>query len=489
VAAFVLLAGAAAVVAVALAPRKDTSKALAGADTRQDGKDESNERASRRDEERPRGGGDVPRGEDPVKREPVETALPNSLSEEEQREVNEAIERGVAYLRKHAPAGAMGNQRQPGLHPLVGLTLLECGVSPDDPTLASLIGAIRAGARKLIETYSLSLTILFLDRLGDSEDEKLIALLAARLIAGQNDAGGWTYGCPALSEADGRMLLSYLDSHPVPAQVRQQGGGMPLVVRGSDRGNGGGNEPGSGDRPLSRADLPASVKDRPVVAHDFSAKVPRGAGDDNSNTQFAILGVWAARRHRITVDRSLALISARFHQSQNGDGSWGYNLHSMVRRDSMTCAGLLGLAVARASDAEGDAAEKDPAIAKGLKFLGQKVQNPGGVRKPRRGRANFIGLRADSLGDLYWLWSLERVGVIYSLHTIGGKDWYAWGAGVIVEHQNDDGSWQGGQGPVVDTCFALLFLKRVNVAKDLTRQLQLIGPVRDPGLSRDEKEK
>ena len=40
---------------------------------------------------------------------------------------------------------------------------------------------------------------------------------------------------------------------------------------------------------------------------------------------------------------------------------------------------------------------------------------------------------------------------------------------------------------MADTCFALLFLKRANVAKDLTHQLQMLGPIRDPGLAREDR--
>src|SRR4029079_2140121 len=47
------------------------------------------------------------------------------------------------------------------------------------------------------------------------------------------------------------------------------------------------------------------------------------------------------------------------------------------------------------------------------------------------------------------------------LDAIGGKDWYAWGSAVLLKSQKADGSWQGeySQGGV-DTCFALLFLRR-----------------------------
>ncbi len=58
--------------------------------------------------------------------------------------------------------------------------------------------------------------------------------------------------------------------------------------------------------------------------------------------------------------------------------------------------------------------------------------------------------------------------MIYGLKTIGKKDWYAWGSQILLDHQNEDGSWQGKYGGGIDTCFALLFLQRANVARDLT---------------------
>ena len=81
--------------------------------------------------------------------------------------------------------------------------------------------------------------------------------------------------------------------------------------------------------------------------------------------------------------------------------------------------------------------------------------------------------------DYYFLWSLERVGVLYNLPKIDGKDWYAWGRGPLLAKQNKDGSWTGGNywgsNNILDTCFALLFLKQANLAKDLTNKLQLLA--------------
>ena len=59
-------------------------------------------------------------------------------------------------------------------------------------------------------------------------------------------------------------------------------------------------------------------------------------------------------------------------------------------------------------------------------------------------------------------------------------DWYAWGVDVLLPSQHGDGSWEDIHTRPVDTCFALLFLKRLNVAHDLTKVLQSMGGARDP---------
>jgi len=86
--------------------------------------------------------------------------------------------------------------------------------------------------------------------------------------------------------------------------------------------------------------------------------------------------------------------------------------------------------------------------------------------------------------NLYFLWSVERVAMLYDLKTIGGKDWYGWGAQTLLPNQFADGHWQGGfyhgHSPHLDTCFALLFLKRSNLVPDLTENLRLRMVIHDP---------
>jgi hypothetical protein len=140
----------------------------------------------------------------------------------------------------------------------------------------------------------------------------------------------------------------------------------------------------------------------------------------------------------------------------------------------MTCVGLLGLAVGHGLGRDESAAPgsvSDPQIEKALRQLGKRIGEPG--RKKR-----------SPSEDHYFLWSLERVGVLYGLRTIDGKDWYAWGAELLQAHQTKDGSWHGGRyhgsSPTLDTCFALLFLKRANLTHDLTKKIEFLKIVPDP---------
>jgi hypothetical protein len=76
------------------------------------------------------------------------------------------------------------------------------------------------------------------------------------------------------------------------------------------------------------------------------------------------------------------------------------------------------------------------------------------------------------------LWTLERVAVLYNLDEVDGKDWYHWGAEVLLDTQRADGSWHvggyPGNLPTVDTSFALLFLKRANLVRDLSKRLEFV---------------
>jgi len=358
----------------------------------------------------------------------------------EQRKIDDAIVKGVWYLKgKQLDNGNwVGDTNLPVGHAaLVGLTLLECGLPGSDPVVQKAASWVRKEAPKVGRTYTTyqwALVILFLDRLGEPRDEGLIQNLALGLIAGQNAAeGAWDYACPALDRKKTPQLLKSL------------------------------------------ADKKGSLADWQKTATGSVT----GGGWDNSNTQFAILGLWVAQRHRVAIDKSIALVEKHFRQTQrpsgpdatgnnlNLDGSWFYdggrNFHGWP---SMTCAGLLALAMAHGLNADVKKKDKpldDPAVRRALAMLSREIDRSGEQRS----------------ADLYFLWSLERVGVLYHLPKIEHKDWYAWGRGVVLPRQQADGSWKDGgyvnNRPIPDTCFALLFLKQANLAKDLTSKLQLLA--------------
>jgi hypothetical protein len=325
--------------------------------------------------------------------------------------IDRAIDRGVAHLRQDW-CDPLAYQNYLGL---LGLTLLECGVPRNDPAVQRIADLVRT-QRDIELTYELSLAIVFLDRLGDPNDDDLIRTFALRLLEGQTGSGPWGYTC-----------------------VRQQ------------------TTPPAGRNSLG---LPTGWQQTPF---------------DNSNTQFAVLGLWVAQRHGVSVRKALRLTAQYFRKWQKVDGSWAYQPNTDWYKHSMTCAALFCLAAER-SDSPGYVRPSQPmptsigtdrTILMGLYFLGTSFD------------AITKGGAIDAWSTLYFLWSLERVAAIYGLEKIGRQEWYPWTAEHVVRLQQDNGSWSdSGPGPV-STCFALLILRRSNLTPDL-----LVGV---PGMTQPKK--
>lgn len=482
------------VVVVMVATRKSSTDVPAAGDTP----------ASERPETKNDAPANLPRsnlGEAHALRPVPETEPASWLPPQEQEQVNKAIDIGLQWLKN--AQGPNGHWGPPGQHPvgltaLPALTLLECGVPADDDHVQKAVQHVRQLLPRLDRTYELALAILFLDRLGDPADEPRIRTCALRLVAGQSRAGGWTYTCPIPSSEQEQDLLTVMQqTRPASALdlfVRDPGGDAPpgfLQDPAKDLRAG-----SSIDAKLLPADktpadaetlqkalarLPGNLKTLPALQPpEKSHQLPSRDQSDNSNTQFAILGLSAAHKHDLPLERSLALIVQRFHKSQLPNGRWNYHYFSPPNPNqpgtpAMTGAGLLGLAVGlglaadHAQRATAAGRFEDPAIEKGFAFLGQHLGNPTGTARPRSRNREAI--------NLYFLWTVERCGVLYNRREIGGKDWYRWGAELILSHQRPDGSWAAGgyygSLPPLNTSFALLFLKRANLAKELTKKIEV----------------
>lgn len=93
--------------------------------------------------------------------------------------------------------------------------------------------------------------------------------------------------------------------------------------------------------------------------------------------------------------------------------------------------------------------------------------------------SSTFSIRASHPGGLWWgpgmlyyhLFSLERAGILSNVKTAQNHHWYHEGASVLLAAQDRAGNWGGVQGcNVVDTSFALLFLKRAVLYKDVATQ-------------------
>ncbi len=382
--------------------------------------------------------------------------------------IKQAIDRGVRYLRAVQVNGQWPCQHI-GATALGALTLLECGASPKDPVVQAAAKAVReAAANNLTHTYSISLAIVFLDRLGEPGDVPQIESLTVRLLAGQSADGGWTYECPRLSDAEVKRLTA--------AAGRQN----ELVGRRGPPGGAGAKDKDAPRGKRTVKDLPEEIQ---AQLTQLGRAVPTGTLSDNSNTQFATLALWVGRRHGLPVHGALARVDARFRTTQHADGGWSYTgigegpavAGVGTSRATMTCAGLMALAVAAGSNGEvvkergkePRDLSKDANMRGALAAINSVVGEPVGKRGlplPRVGGKSY-----------YFFWSLERCMVALNLETLGKKDWYAWGAEILVANQTQNGSWQGEYGDSyggADTCFALLFLRRSNLVSDLSASLR-----------------
>jgi hypothetical protein len=80
---------------------------------------------------------------------------------------------------------------------------------------------------------------------------------------------------------------------------------------------------------------------------------------------------------------------------------------------------------------------------------------------------NWLGKHFAVNSNLYYMYALERAGMLYGTEKFGDHDWYLKGAQSIVRSQKADGSWGGNaddEKNTIQTCFAILFLKKATRA-------------------------
>ena len=355
--------------------------------------------------------------------------------------VNRAIADGVAYLRSNDGPGSNALISYPlGEKCLKLYALRVAGVPSDDPLVVELRKTAVAAATQVDHTYTLSLALLGLLAADRAAHASTIVHLVSRLESGQmlqsnnGGAGAWTYVVPRAR---------------------------------------------TGDAP--RRDGPSHA-----LAH-WSAPVDWW---DDSNTQYAILALRAAADFGFEVDVRVFERAARhFIERQGSDGGFGY--HRVTRRRpyiAMTAGGLGSLQMCLDlldDDREGKLLRRRgrAAMKDGLRWMGRRLAFPA----------------LDAPWPFYSAYAVERLGHYADAQRLGSHDWYAEGATWLVSVQRGDGSWSSRRlsassrsssrrdefvasdyGAIVDTSFALLFLRRASfqhtqVSDEVTILLEGIG--------------
>lgn len=214
---------------------------------------------------------------------------------------------------------------------------------------------------------------------------------------------------------------------------------------------------------LTRAQIKPA--DRVNWPGSWTYSVIKNHNGDNSNTQYALLGLNAAHEVGIPVRNEVWTLSRNYWESsQRRDGGWAYTPEaSSPASGSMTSAGISSL------------------IITGLKrYQGQETLDGDTIHNCGKGGLNVDLMRGldwmanhfrvgENYGHgqtwrYYYLYGMERAGRLAGRRFFGEHDWYREGAEKLVHDQDPIGGfWRGAnfeQDPMVATSFSLLFLAK-----------------------------
>jgi len=357
----------------------------------------------------------------------------------DQKRIDDAIRKGAEYLK--TAESSPWDQHIANSDELMLLTFIHADVPESDAKFRELFQ--RAMDAKMERTYKVALLAMCLEELDRVKYQPKIKQCAQFLVDNQCQNGQWSYGAPS----------AFVDGTPSV--------GTPRAAVASA-----GKPPAAGER------------EKPKVVHKIPVekRVQGPPAGDNSNSQYAALCLRACHDAGIQLPRDTVVKLARrwWTTSQLGEKGgkdtsvstgagpltadprgWSYTTNDPAY-GSMT-AGAIG-AVCIFDYILGDDWKKDKVVAGGMGWLIKNfsvTENVGPCETGGKDAKEFL---------YYYLYALERVGMLYDTPLVGNHDWYLEGARVILAAQKPDGSWaESGPAtmrPTWDTCFAILFLKR-----------------------------
>ena len=387
-----------------------------------------------------------------------------------QHKVDKAIKQGLDYLVgcnacSHFKEG--DHHYQKNCNELILLTFLHGGLDEKHPRFQELFKEIMES--QLERTYKVALMAMFLEEYERVKYQWRIHQCAQFLIDNQGPKGGWRYGNPSIYVED---IL------PVPTTTRRN-----VASRGRRSGSGNGVTRFDSSSPLHRA--------KPKVQRRILVQKKRdGQADvDHSNTQYAALGVRSCHDAGIVFPKDLMKLARQWwidaqkkekgvkkerldlelkvqpnRRSRRRAGNtrvtqaalaepqgWCYGKHDGHKAYGSMTAGAIGAICIYDYILEEDWTKNQDAL-DGLQWVNKNwsvTGNPG----PHEHKDFAENTQHHYY---YWMYGLERAGMLYGTELIGTHRWYREGAEELLKRQKGGGGWGG----TVNTCFAILFLKR-----------------------------
>jgi hypothetical protein len=360
----------------------------------------------------------------------------------EQNRIDAAVRKGVEFL-KTAPTPGFSYGKIDDTYELVLLTFVHAGVPESDPKFQEYLKKLLE--RPIERNYCVVLQAMILEEVDRVKYQARIAQCAQHLIDNQCANGQWSYGEPS----------PHVKDVPSPRDVASAGKARD----------------GARDFGVSE------TKEKPKVRSKITVKKMKDgpATGDNSNSQYAALGLRACHDAGILLPKDVVQNARKWWlESQHGAAEkgvatggeisgpprgWCYSKEAICAKGhhpyaSMTAGGVGALAICNyILDLD---RKKDPAIRSGLAWLNANWSVSGNT-----GPAEFATSTAAEY--YYFLYALERAGMLLDIPMIGNHDWYVEGAKALLDSQKDNGSWSAGGGrsnSTWDTCYAILFLKK-----------------------------
>ncbi len=298
-------------------------------------------------------------------------AVDDPADAERQRQIADAIDKGVAFLRDNqTPDGHwtthFSGTHEVGLHSLALLSLLKAGHTVDEPAVAKALDWLRE-QEDPDQTYSVALAVMALVTVNDEADRDQIRRFADWLEDSQTRSGAWGY-----SIGDG------------------------------------------------------------------------GNWWDNSNSQYAVYGLYAAHQYGINVDLDVVRHSIdHYLAQQTGDlqdeQGAGWNYRGRVGgavSGNMTASAIASLNMLSVILADQEVVDDDDSA--------RLAAATTAIESGQRWLETHFSVRTNP-GEQSWvlcyLANLARAGELSELQLIGDHDWYREGADYLVQSQNRiDGS-------------------------------------------------